>query len=76
MLAASVLLGLIVCASSGCKAWGHKSWGHWGKWDDDGFPEDEQKLTENVRPREPNSSIWSTSAKGRQVERNLGIGRD
>jgi hypothetical protein len=59
----------IVLATSGCH-----TWGRWGKWDDDGFPAEEQKLTENVRPREPNSTYAGVSTKARQVERNLGKG--
>ncbi|MEX2187612.1 MAG: hypothetical protein WD875_12490 [Pirellulales bacterium] len=66
---ASLTLGLIVATASGCK-----SWGRWGSWDDDGFSEEDQKLTENVRPREANSSTTSVSTKGRQIEHNLGIG--
>ncbi len=71
VLFASLALGLIVSSACGCK-----SWDRWGNWKDDGFSEDDQKLTKDVRPREPNATFWSTSTKGQQIERNLGVGRD
>lgn len=60
---------LAVGVAGGCT-----SWGRWGARDDAGFSDEDRKLTEGVRPREPNASFWSTSTKGKQVERNLGIG--
>jgi len=72
--AVSLLLAtsLFVTTSSGCK-----SWGCWGLLEEEeGFPEEEQKLTENLRPAEPNSKSWSLTEKGRQVDRSFGIGRE
>jgi hypothetical protein len=67
---AAIGLGLIVCTASGCR-----SWSNWGAWkNDDGFAEEDLKLSENLRPREPNSKTWFTSTKGQQIDRNFGIG--
>ncbi len=70
---ASLLLatGLFIVSSTGCK-----SWGRWGLWDDTEFPDEEQKLTERVRPREPKSELFGASTRAQQIERNLGYGAE
>ncbi|RIK84563.1 MAG: hypothetical protein DCC68_00975 [Planctomycetota bacterium] len=75
MIAASVLLTLAACATTGCKTWTPRSWGQWGQGDDEGNPENDEKLIQGLRPREQNATFWGTDPRSRQVERNVGIGR-
>ena len=67
-----VAFGVFAASSTGCKSW--NCWGLLEK--EEGFPAEEQKLTENLRPSEPNSKSWSVSAKAKQIDRNFGIGRE
>jgi hypothetical protein len=63
--------GLFVTTSAGCK-----SWGRWNLLEEDeGFSDEDQKLTKDLRPAEPNSKSWSVTEKGRQIDQNFGIGR-
>jgi hypothetical protein len=67
-----VAFGVFAASSSGCK-----SWGRWSLLEEEeGFSEEDQKLTKDLRPAEPKSKSWSVTEKGRQVDRSFGIGRE
>jgi hypothetical protein len=63
VLAAAVL----VAGLSGCRAW--------NLYEDEPFSPEIQEMTAGVRPAESTSRTWFTSAKGKQVDSNFGIGR-
>lgn len=63
----ALLAAFVLASAGGCKLWNPFR-------DDVGFPKDEQKLTEGVRPADAKNSQWGASERAREIEKNLGVG--
>ncbi len=67
----ALLLAIVVVCAHGCQSW-HEGTGIWS-WRGQGYDDEVNALTENLRPPGDQRRFTGIDAKARDIERNLGV---